>query len=230
MYVLGHVALANLPLAAYLAMARKRLEPGVFLALLFFANMQDALHATEMARDLSHNLLGTALMFAGVFLLFERVGLVGRRDAGITGFAVAVHAAGDVMFSGFNPLFPFADNPVTVWGFNSPEDVVAEAALSLLFVAAAYALGDWQRLRPYVAERVRKFYGLKWFPVRDAYYYPLYLYAVMLSISVIQFAIGLHYNLGFAAEGAWHSAAFLAAFAGFLAVFGHLAVPAARNA
>ncbi len=215
MYVLGHVALAYLPVAAYLAIAKKRLAPAVFLALLFFANMQDSIHV-GILRELSHNFLGTIVMFAGVFLLLRWAKLVGNDDWPLMAFAVATHVAGDFMFSGFNPLFPFVDAPTTVWGFNSMQDIVAEGILGAVFVAAAWGMGDWARLRKHISERVTKFYKQKWLPIRDKYYYPLYLFAVMLSMSIVQIAIGIHYNGERAIEWGWYELIFLASFSGYL--------------
>ena len=219
MYVFGHIALAYLPISVYLAIAKKRLEPSALLAVLFFANMQDSIHI-GIVREFSHNFLGSVLMFVGVFLLLRKVGLVEGRDAPIMAFAASCHVVGDFLFSGFNPFFPFVDAPITVWGFNSLENIMAEAALGVLFVTVAYALGDWRRLRPHVAERVKKFYQQKWFPVFDHYYYPLYLFALMLSVSIIEFAIGVRYNAFMAVEGKWNAIVFLAGFYCYLLALG----------
>jgi hypothetical protein len=215
MYVLGHVALAYIPVAAYLAIAKKRLAPGAFLALLYFANMQDSIHI-GILRELSHNFLGTIVMFAAVFMLLRWAKLVENKDWPLMAFAAAAHVAGDFMFSGFNPLFPFVDAPTTIWGFNSPQDIIVEGILGATFVAAAWGMGDWARLRHHISERVTKFYRQKWLPIRDKFYYPLYLFAVMLSISIIQIAIGIHYNDERAIEGVWYAIMFLGVFTAYL--------------
>jgi hypothetical protein len=71
-------------------------------------------------------------------------------------------------------------------------------------------------LRLHISERVKLFYKQKWLPIRDKYYYPLYLFAVMLSMSIIQIAIGIHYNGERAIEGVWYGILFLAVFVAYL--------------
>jgi membrane-bound metal-dependent hydrolase YbcI (DUF457 family) len=181
--------------------------------------MQDAIHI-GIIREFSHNFLGSAIMFIIVFLLLKKMGLVEKCDAPVMAFAASVHVIGDFMFSGFNPFFPLVNSPTTVWGFNSPENIVAEAVLGITFVLAAYVLGEWKRLGPYISERIRKFYQQKWLPVRDLYFYPLYLYSVMMSMSIIQLAIGIHYNAENAIGGIWYSILFLAVFLCYLVAFG----------
>lgn len=219
MYVLGHIAIAYLPVAAYMAISRKRLAPSAFLALLYFANMQDSIHV-GILREFSHNFLGTALMFVGIFVFIRWAKLVESSDWPLMAFAVSMHVVGDFLFSGFNPFFPFVNAPYTVWGFNSLQNIVVEGILGAIFVAVAYAMGEWARLSPYISERVRKFFQQKWFPVRDHYYYPLYLYAIMLSISIIEFAIGIHYNAILAVKGKWYAILFLIGFFCYLLALG----------
>jgi hypothetical protein len=215
LYVLGHVALAYIPVAAYSAIARKRLAPDAFLALLYFANMQDSIHV-GILRELSHNFLGTIVMFAGIFMLLRWAKLVENGDWPLMAFAAAMHVVGDMLFSGFNPVYPFVDAPATVWYFNSIQDIVAEGILGAIFVATAWVTGDWARLRPHISERVKLFYRQKWLPIRDKYYYPLHLFAVMLSMSIIQIAIGIHYNGERAIEGVWYAIMFLGVFMAYL--------------
>jgi len=213
MWIVGHTALGYLLARAGFSLGRKRLRPDMVLMIFFFSNLIDALHFGWL-RDLTHNPLGTALFTAMAILVLARLGLLQKGDGTVLAGVSGLHAAGDLLFGGYLPLYPFSAKVYYAWPWNSVENLLFESALGVLFVAVFLSSRDHGEVRAFAAGQRKLLFGeLHWRNALDRRFMHIYMFTLYYLLLVGQFTYYLLWKqLADLLAARWYFWLFLCAF------------------
>ena len=223
MWIVGHTALAYLVVRSGFFIAGKRPGPALIFMVLVFGNILDATHFGWL-RDVTHNPAGPVLFTLLWALIFQRFGLVGKKDLGILMSAGAVHAAGDLVIGGYLPFFPFSGRAYYVWPWNSLEDLLLETILGAIFLAVLFLSRDYRGLVDFAADQRRDF--LAAIRTRSLFRRELlhaYIFIAFYLLMVGQFVFYVRTRTGHLLDADVYSWLFLAVFALFMAAISQIA-------
>jgi len=157
MWITGHTALAYLVVRSGFSLAGKKPGAGLLLMVFIFGNILDALHFGWL-RNFTHNPFGTILFPLLWAYIFHWTGHLRKEDFPIVIGASVVHAAGDLVFGGYLPFFPFSWNVYMYDVWNSPANLIFESVVTVLFLAVLLWTGDWRALMEFGQEERRLFF------------------------------------------------------------------------
>jgi len=223
MWIIGHSALGYLAAKAGFSIGKKPLRPDLILLILVFSNLIDALHFGWL-RDLTHNPLGTALFTLLCVFVVARSSLLEKGDAPILAGVSLLHAAGDLLFGGYLPFYPFSSAVVWAWPWNSAENLVAESVLGALFIAVFVLSSDYRIVNNFAAGQRKLFFaGSKqkkiFDQMLDTRVMLTYLFILYYLLLVGQFVYYLLWKqLADLSALRWYFMLFLAVFASFIVV------------
>lgn len=230
MWIVGHTALSYLVVRCGFSIAGKRPGPSLILMVLIFGNIIDALHFGPL-RDLTHNPFGTVLFALLWVSIFQRLGLLHGKDAPILLGVSVVHAAGDLIFGGYLPFFPFSGAAYWFRPWNSIEDLLVESLLAIIFMVVLIVTGDFSELKGFASEQRKMFFELfTWRrPLRTELLHS-YLFIAFYLLVIGQFVYYLIWKqLGSLLAQDIYFETFLAAFALFIGVISLMAFSKAKT-
>jgi len=225
MWIVGHTALSYLVVRCGFSIASKRPGPSLILMVFIFGNIIDALHFGWL-RDLTHNPFGTVVFALVWVLIFQRLGLLKGMDIPILLGVSVVHAAGDLIFGGYLPFFPFSGAVYWYRPWNSIEDLLVESLLAVIFIVVLIVSGDFSELKGFATKERKKFFVLfSWKrPLRTGLLYS-YLFIAFYLLVIGQFVYYLIWKqLGSLLALDIYFDTFMAAFVLFIGVISLMAV------
>ncbi len=218
MWIVGHTALGYILAKAGFSLGKQPLRPDLVLLIFFFSNLIDALHFGWL-RDLTHNPLGTILFTAAAIVVADRLGLLRKGDGAVLAGVSVLHAAGDLLFGGYLPLYPLSSTVYRAWPWNSVEDLLFESVLGALFYVVFLFSREFRESRAFAAgQRRLLFRELRLGSVLDRRFMHIYMFSLFYLLLVGQLVYYLLWKqLGDLLAGRWYFWLFFGAFALVLA-------------
>ncbi len=216
MWLLGHTALAYLVIKLTNRSTKIKLEGRIIAMIFIFANILDATHVGYL-RMWGHNPLGTLLFTAFWIFFFGFFRLVERKHYALLLMASMLHVVGDLLFSGYHLFVPFNYDRLTVYTWNSYEDLIAESLLVMFFLAVFILSNDQMEYRKFLLREkkrfLRRFSRHKILKPEHFVFEALVLY---LLFALVQFLINLAVNYHELLDGVWYVWLFTILFIAFL--------------
>jgi hypothetical protein len=213
MWIIGHTALGYLVTKAGFSLGKRPVRPELVLMIFFFSNIIDATHFGWL-RDITHNILGTALFTALAIIVADRLGLLQKGEGPVLAGVSALHAAGDVLIGGYLPFYPFSKTVYYAFPWCSVEDLVFETVLGLLFVAVFFGSSDFGKTRAFASGQKRLFFrDFRLAKAVGRRFLHIYIFNLFYLLLVGQFVYYLLWkDLGYLFAGRWYFWIFLVAF------------------
>ncbi len=161
----------------------------LILLIWVFGNLPDLFHIYAL-RNISHSLMGATGLLVLALYLVNRFKLARRWQWPFLIVAYLSHILGDIMLSNFLPLYPFSSQILSLFPWNSIEDVAIESVMLIAMLAAMMLNGDYARFKALVRSENQRFW--KHWHLRDIFkprwhsYYVLGLFYLFVGL---QFAI-----------------------------------------
>lgn len=204
MWILGHTVLAYLVIKLISRFTKLKLEGRVIACIFIFANLIDALHVGVL-RTLVHNPLGTISFTVFWIFFFGKFNLIEKQYYAWLMIASALHVVGDLLFAGYYLFIPFNYESLSLYSWNSFENLVAESILAIIFLFVFINTNDNQKFSKFIVSEKRHF--LDNFSTRKILEPSFFLFYALVSLFIfafVQFNMNLVLNVSELIHGVWY--------------------------
>ena len=203
MWVLGHSVVAYLLIKMIYFFKHEELEAESIIFIFIFANLIDSIHF-GLLRLLGHNLIGTFLLALFWILVFGKIGIIKKKWYPMLFFASISHIVGDLLFSSYSLFWPFEPRVLSLYPWNSFEDIVIESLLTVCFIIIFYSSKDFEKLQRFFINEKTKF--ARDFKIRDFFdpsLFVFYVFVLFSTFASLQFILNLLQNYNALGTGVW---------------------------